>query len=155
MGPKRMTSASSASKRVIGLMSAGTEDSDAQEAEAIREDTRNTILFYLISRSRSRDRRYRSRSRSYRRDYPRDEGCFKCGKTGHIKRNCPEMRSFGRDRRSRSPSYRRRDRSRDRSRDRYRREERKQNYSSNSRSRERDYRKRRSPSRSPPRNPER
>ena len=41
MGPKRMTSASSASKRVTGLMSAGTEeDSEDPEAEATREDTR-------------------------------------------------------------------------------------------------------------------
>lgn len=38
MGLKKMTSALSASKRAIGLMNADTEDPDAQEAEAIRED---------------------------------------------------------------------------------------------------------------------
>ena len=121
------------------------------------------LIFFVLCvnqfrRSRSRDRRYRSRSRSHRRDYPtRDEGCFKCGQPGHIKRNCPEMRrSFGGRDRSRSPSYRnRKDRS-PRDRVSYRREERR--YSrSHSRSRDRDYRKRRmshSRDRSP-RNPER
>ena len=46
MGPKRMTSASSASKRATGLMNAGTEDSDAPEAEATREDIRKAINIY-------------------------------------------------------------------------------------------------------------
>ena len=48
MGLKKMTSALSASKRAIGLMNADTEDPDAQEAEAIREDIRKIILVFTL-----------------------------------------------------------------------------------------------------------
>lgn len=46
MGPKRMMSASDASRRVIGPMNAETGHSDAPEAEATREDTRKLITTF-------------------------------------------------------------------------------------------------------------
>lgn len=46
MAPRRMTSASSASRRVTGPMNADTGDPDAPEAEAIREDIRKIITVY-------------------------------------------------------------------------------------------------------------
>lgn len=82
------------------------------EVEAMVEDIGNIrkikiFLTFPFRRSRSPPRRHRrSRSRSYRKDSrSRDmkEGrCFECGKRGHIKRECPEIRG---GRRSRSRSY--------------------------------------------------
>lgn len=46
MAPKRMTSASSASRKVTGPMNADTGDPDAPEAEAIREDIRKIITIF-------------------------------------------------------------------------------------------------------------
>lgn len=46
MGPKRMMSASNASRRVTGPMNADTGDPDAPEAEATREDTRKLITTF-------------------------------------------------------------------------------------------------------------